>query len=98
MNLAPRELPNDEYRWWRENLLAFDCQANAFLGGWHHETLSSRSWRAWVKQIRAAKLRLVIDALFIWQSWRMDHCERHYNAEVARAELIVKVRSTWHHY
>jgi hypothetical protein len=33
MNLAPRELPGDDYVWWRECALAFDCFANALLGG-----------------------------------------------------------------
>jgi hypothetical protein len=94
MNLAPRELPDDDYAWWREVLLAFDCLLNALLRGWHHETLSSRSWRAWSNAKVFGRIsRPIIDALFVWQSFRLDHCERHYNAEVARAALIVKARS-----
>lgn len=93
MNLAPRELPGDEYRWGIEILMALDCLGNTLLRGWHHETLSSRSWRAWSQGLRIGVLRKVIDWMFIWQSWKLDHCQRHYNAEVARAALIVKVRS-----
>jgi hypothetical protein len=92
MNLAPRELPDDSYAWWREVMLAADCLLNAVLRGWHHETLSSRSWRAWSQGLRIGALRKVIDWLFIWQSWKLDHCERHYKKEVARAALIVKAR------
>lgn len=36
--------------------------------------------------------RPVIDLIFIWQSWRLDHCQRHYDLEVARAALIVEAR------
>lgn len=94
MNLAPRELPGDEYRWWREVALAFDCFANALLAGWHHETLSSRAWRAWVWGKKFGRIfRPLIDLLFIWQTRRMDHCQRHHDREVARADLIVKARS-----
>jgi hypothetical protein len=95
VNLAPRELPGDDYAYWREVLLALDCLANALLRGWHHETLSSRSWRAWVwGRVFGRIFRPLIDLLFIWQSWRMDHCQRHYDLEVARAELIVKARTS----
>ncbi len=94
MNLAPRELPGDEYVWHVEVALAFDCLVNALLRGWHHETLSSRAWRAWVYERMFGRIaRPVIDILFIWQSGRMDHCQRHYDAEVARADAIVKART-----
>lgn len=92
MNLAPRELPGDKYRWHVEVLMALDCLLNAFLRGWHHETLSSRSWRAWFMGKPAGWLRLLIDPLFIWQTWKMDHCRRHHLAEVARAQAIVDAR------
>lgn len=93
MNLAPRELPGDEYAYWREVALAFDCLANALLRGWHHETLSSRSWRAWVwGRVFGRIFRPLIDLLFVWQSWRFDHCQRHHDLEVARAALIVEAR------
>ena len=92
--LAPRELPDDDYAYWREVLLAFDCMVNALLRGWHHETLSSRAWRAWVNSKVFGQIsRPLIDLLFIWQTWKLDHCQRHHEFEVARAELIVKVRS-----
>jgi hypothetical protein len=94
MNLAPRELPGDDYAYWREVFLALDCFVNAVLGGWHHETLSSRAWRAWVwGKVFGRISRPITDLMFIWQTWRMDHCQRHHDLEVARADLIVKVRS-----
>lgn len=93
MNLAPRELPGDHYAWHIEVLMALDCLLNAVLRGWHHETLSARAWRAWVYERAFGRVaRPVIDILFVWQSWRLDHCQRHYDAEVARAELIVRAR------
>jgi hypothetical protein len=94
MNLAPRELPEDDYRWSVQVLLAVDCLLNALLRGWHHETLSSRAWRAWVYGRPFGRItRPLIDLLFVWQTWRLDHCQRHYTEEVERAALIVKVRS-----
>ena len=94
MNLAPRELPGDKYVWGIEVLMALDCFLNAVFRGWHHETLSSRSWRAWVwGKVFGRIARPVIDLIFIWQSWRMDHCQRHHDAEVARAEQIVRARN-----
>ena len=93
--LAPRELPDDRYQWHVEVLLAFDCFVNALLAGWHHETLSSRSWRAWLNRKVFGRIsRPIIDVLFIWQSGRLDHCRRHHEAEVARAQKIVDARKT----
>jgi len=78
-----------------EILMALDCLLNAVLRGWYHETLSSRAWRAWCTgRVFGQVFRPAIDVLMIWQTWRMDHCQRHYDAEVARAELITKVRGT----
>ncbi len=93
MNLAPRELPGDEHHWGVEIALAVDQLANALLRGWHHETLSSRSWRAWVNGLIFGRIsKPVIDALFAWQRHPDGHCHHHYDAEVARAELIVEAR------
>ena len=93
MNLAPRELPDDTYVWHIEVLMALNCLGNALLRGWHHEGMSSRSWRAWSQGLWFGKIaRPAIDVLFIWQSWRMDHCQRHHLKEVERAELIVRAR------
>ena len=94
MNLAPRELPGDDYAYWREVLLAFDCFANALLRGWHHETLSSRSWRAWAQgRIFGRIFRPMIDGMFAWQRHPEGHCQHHHNAEVARAAKIVEART-----
>ena len=93
MKLAPRELPGDPYQWHVQVLLALGCLANALLAGWHHETLSSRAWRAWSNgKVFGRIFRPLIDLLFIWQTWRMDHCKRHHELEVARAALIVEAR------
>jgi len=94
VNLSPRELVNDKYVWSREVLLALDCLLNTTLRGWHHETLSSRSWRAWVLGLVFGRIsKPVIDLLFSWQKHPEGHCHAHYKAEVDRAELIVKERS-----
>lgn len=94
MNLAPRELPNDEYIWHVQILLALDCLCNAILRGWHHETLSSRSWRAWVMDRLFGRIfKPVIDFMFSWQRHPEGHCHAHYKSEVARADLIVKARA-----
>jgi hypothetical protein len=95
MNLAPRELPGDEYHWGREVALAWDCLCNALLRGWHHETLSSRSWRAWaLDRVFGRISKPIIDLLFAWQHHPEGHCHAHHKAEVERADLIVKARST----
>ena len=93
VNLAPRELPADAYIWHVEVLMALNCLVNACLRGWHHEGMSSRSWRAWVNGLWFGRIaRPAIDVLFLWQTGRMDHCQRHHDAEVRRAELIVRAR------
>lgn len=93
MNLAPRELPGDPYSWRIEVLMALDCLANALLRGWHHETLSSRSWRAWVQgRVFGRISRPVIDLLFAWQRRPGGHCQFHHRSEVERADLIVRAR------
>jgi len=89
--LAPLELPGDEYRWWQEVALAFDCFTNAVLAGWHHETLSSRAWRAWSNsKIFGYIFRVVIDVAFIWQTRALDHCERVFLRDLDRARRVVK--------
>lgn len=91
--MAPHEIPGDRYVWYVEVFISLDCWLNTLLRGWHHETLSSRAWRAWSKGLLFGKItRPIIDILFIWQSGKMDHCKRHYEAEVARSEAIVRVR------
>lgn len=93
-SLAPRELPGDEYAYWREAAMAINCLCNALLAGWHHEGMSSRSWRAWSNgKVFGKVFRPLIDALFVWETGKMDHCQRHYDAEVARAALIVGARA-----
>ena len=94
MNLAPRELPDDAYVWHIQCLMALDCLLNALLRGWHHETMSSRSWRAWVLgRVFGRIFKPVIDAMFAWQRHLEGHCKAHHESEVARAELIVRARA-----
>ena len=70
-----------------QNLIAFDQQLNALLGGMADETLSARAHRMREKKQRYwGWLANAIDALFFWQRapW---HCERAYLSEVERRQL-----------
>ena len=51
----------------KQILIAIDQLANAMIGGWADETLSSRAWRE-------NRMRLVafIDCLFFWEK---NHCK-----------------------
>ena len=60
----------------RQVLIAIDQLANAILGGWADETLSSRAYREDRKRMVA-----VIDALFFWEH---KHCYRSYLSERER--------------
>jgi hypothetical protein len=92
--LAPLELPGDEYRWWREVALAFDCFANALLAGWHHETLSSRAWRAWSNgKVFGRISKPAIDVMFVWQTRALDHCKRVFLRDLDRARRVVKEKN-----
>jgi hypothetical protein len=79
--------------------LALDQLANALIppiGGtlsYADETLSARSWRAYRDGKIFGKLfKPPIDALFYWQKWDMNHCQRAYEKERARANLPPEYR------
>lgn len=65
-------------------LIAVDQLANALLGGWADETLSSRVWR----EDRRWAVR-AIDALFFWEP---GHCRASYQSEQARRQLPPALR------
>lgn len=80
--------------WFIQVFIALDQMANALIpGGWADETLSSRAWRMWVKGRPFGRIfRPLIDALFVWQSWRMDHCQRAYENEKLRYNSPAEMR------
>ena len=63
----------------KQILIAIDQLANAMIGGWADETLSSRAWRE-------NRMRLVafIDRLFFWDA---NHCEECFNIEMNREQF-----------
>jgi hypothetical protein len=71
--------------WFVQVFIAVDQLINALLRGWADESLSSRAWRMWVRGRPFGRIfRPLIDALFIWQSGKMDHCQRAYENEMRR--------------
>jgi hypothetical protein len=88
--LAPLELPNDEYVWHIQVMLAFDCFCNAFLAGWYHETLSSRAWRAFNNSKRFGKIFMpIIDTFFAWQKHPQGHCRAVFERDLEKARRVV---------
>lgn len=66
-------------------LLALDQLGNVILGGMADETLSSRAYRAWLKQrMFGLWFKPLIDILFFWQE---DHCYHSYLSEKKRSHL-----------
>ena len=68
--------------------IAFDQLANALLGGWPDETLSSRAWRRDLED-DVSWPRKLIDALFFWEK---DHCRDSYYSEVERRQCPPELR------
>lgn len=67
----------------REVAVAIDQLANAILGGYAQETISSRCWR--LRDYRPySTMRRVIDGLFFWQQ---DHCRISYESQVRRRNM-----------
>lgn len=66
-------------------LIAVDQLANALLGGYADETLSSRIHRGAVLAEEPKRgwvfARMVVNGLFFWQA---DHCQGAYNMELIR--------------
>lgn len=66
-------------------LIALDQLANAIIGGWADETLSSRAWRE-----DRRRLVVVIDCIFFWED---RHCEASYISERKRLQLPPEFRT-----
>jgi hypothetical protein len=78
--------------WAWQILVALDQLANAVLGGWADETLSSRAWRAAQRGRRpGAWLVPVIDRMFWWQP---SHCRTSYLSERSGFQLPPELRPT----
>ena len=69
----------------KQILIAIDQLANAVIGGWADETLSSRAWRE-----DRRRLVVFIDFLFFWEE---NHCEASYISERQRLQLPPEFRA-----
>ena len=69
----------------KQILIAIDQLANAIIGGWADETLSSRAWREGRR-----RLVVVIDCIFFWED---RHCEASYISERERLQLPPEFRT-----
>lgn len=69
----------------KQILIAVDQLANAVIGGWADETLSSRVWREDRRRLVA-----FIDFLFFWEE---NHCEASYISERQRLQLPPEFRT-----
>ena len=65
-------------------LVAVDQLANAVLGGWADETLSSRAYRLHDKKVWFIAEK-AINTLFFFQT---DHCKKSYEDELNRAQTF----------
>lgn len=89
--LAPLELLDDEYVWRIQVMMAFDCLLNTAFRGWYHETLSSRSWRAFDCGKVFGKLFMpTIDVMFAWQKHPEGHCRHTFERDLEKARRVVK--------
>jgi hypothetical protein len=78
--------------WAWQIAVAVDQLANAALGGWADETLSSRAWRAAQRGRRpGAWLVPVIDRIFFWQP---HHCRTSFESERRAIQLPPELRKT----
>ena len=74
----------------QQNLIAFDQLANALVGGWADETLSSAAHRMKLKgQPYWSWTAKAINLLFFWQE---DHCRSAYLSEIRRHQLPPQMR------
>lgn len=69
----------------KQILIAIDQLANAIIGGWADETLSSRAWREDRRRLVA-----VIDFMFFWEN---NHCKASYISERQRLQLPPEFRT-----
>ena len=75
----------------RQVAVALDQFANALLGGYADETLSSRAYRCQDQKRRWAIARKVIDKIFFWQP---HHCKSAYLSEVIRSHFPEEFRKS----
>lgn len=61
----------------KQVLIAIDQLANAIIGGWADETLSSRAWRE-----DRRRLVVVIDCIFFWEK-KPQRGQLHQRAQAA---------------
>jgi len=94
--------------WGHEVFCAVDQVLNAVLFGYADETISARSYRLGLRDLKDqtwGRWRIawkVIDVLFIWQDMWLQyingfhpgigHCERAYQSEKKRLQLPVEYR------
>lgn len=83
-------------KWYAVNLfIAIDQLINAVFGGWSDETMSSHAYRLWRDEKPwGYVLKPLYDALFVWQAWDLNHCERAYVKERDRVHLPPEMRDT----
>lgn len=79
--------------WYAHNLfVAFDQLINALFNGWADETMSAHAHRLHRDGKPFGWLRWLYDGLFVWQTWKLDHCERAYRAELQRLQAPPETR------
>lgn len=70
-----------------QNAIAVDQMGNTLLGGYADETLSSRSYRSWIKgRILGKVFKPAIDCLFLLLGDK-NHCYKAWQAELNRKQL-----------
>ena len=77
--------------WAKQVLIALDQLANALIGGWADETLSSAAYRMETERKLAGRIfRPLIDAIF--RPFGAHHCRNAYLAEHRRQQLPPSLR------
>jgi hypothetical protein len=78
----------------KQNAIALDQQANALIGGWADETLSSHAWRSSRRgKLAAIACRFVIDFLWHLVFRELNHCKDSFESERSRSHLPPELRS-----
>lgn len=67
--------------------IALDQLANALLGGWADETISSRSHRLAGKSKGWSWAKGCIDTFALALFWQRQHCQKAYESEIKRLHL-----------
>lgn len=68
--------------WIHQVAIAIDQVANALVGGWADETLSSAAYRMHMKGRPWGFMRHVID--FLFYPFQKDHCRKAHDHELMR--------------